>query len=136
MAGYAREGNVLDGVTKRPVPQVVQQGSDQKSLGIAGTNRCHEPGIVCEAIQKQQGHAIHAQRMLEAGMIGSRVNEPHESQLADLCESAKLGGVDELLDPRSERDIEFGRDSHQTPATAKGDHFGDFTECIHCHSSN
>ena len=91
---HARQTDVFDRMAKRPMPQVVQQRGHDEQLGVGRRHRAGEARVVAQLPQKQQRQPIDAQRVLEARVMGRRIDQRHQPQLADLGQPAKLGRVD------------------------------------------
>ena len=125
------QANVFDRVAKRPMPQVVQQGRNGKPLCGLRRDCGRKPLVVRESVEVQQRHAIHAERVLEPRVIGRRIDEPHQPQLADARQPAELGRIDKLPHARRERHVQLGRNPHHVSAGAKGDKLGNVAERVH-----
>ena len=74
MSRYPRQLNILNRVTERPMPQVVQQRGDDQQLRIVCINPFGKLRIVGESFEIEQCKPIDTQRMFKPGVIGRRVD--------------------------------------------------------------
>ncbi len=131
VARHAGQLDVLDRMAKRPVAQVVQQGGGQKDLGVLGADGRLKPLVVGQPLQIQQPQAEDAQAVLEAGMMGRRIDQRHQPQLADAGQAAEVGRVDHLPHATRERNVDLRRDADQRPPGIQGGHFGNVEDAGH-----
>ena len=82
-------------MAERPMADVVQQGGGQEQLGILRRNRGGESLVGGEPIEVFDGCQEDAERMFEPRVIGGRVDQPDQTELADVGQPAKRGRVDE-----------------------------------------
>ena len=64
-------------------------------------------------------------------MMGRRVNQSHQSQLADLSQSAELGRVDERPHTLGQRHVQLGGNPHQAAGSVQGRDFGNVSQRRH-----
>ena len=85
---------LLEGMGKGIVPDVVKQGGGEKDADILV--RQLERGIGPDQTgEKLLGEVVDAERMLEAGVARSRVDEVDEPELGDVAKALELLGVDQ-----------------------------------------
>ena len=107
---------VLDRMAERPVADVVQQRGGQEQLGILRRDGGGESLVGREPVKVFDRRQEHAQRMLLPRVVGGRVDEAHQAQLADLRQPAERGRVDQPPHARRERHIDARRNPHQPAA--------------------
>ena len=107
-----------------PVSEVVQQGRDQEQLGVFGTNQRGEPLVRGQALQVLDRDAVHAERVLLTRVVRRRVDERHQTQLADPREPAKLRGVDQLPHAWRHGHIDTGGQPDKTGPAVKASDLG------------
>ena len=93
--------------------QIVQQRGDKEQLSVLRADCRDEALVGGQALQVLDRRAVDAERVLLPRVIGRRVDERHEPQLADLCEPTELGRIDQLPYTRRDRHINARRDAHQ-----------------------
>jgi hypothetical protein len=64
-------------------------------------------------------------------VIGRRVDETYQSQLANVRQPTKLWSVDQLPYARRERDVDLGRNPNEVTTRPQGGDFGDFANRRH-----
>ncbi|MFN9943125.1 MAG: hypothetical protein ACK56I_27015, partial [bacterium] len=85
------------------------EGCREERGRVGRPHRRREPGVVLQPLEEADRQAIHAQRVLEPGVRGARVDEGHEPQLTDPREPPHFRGVEQRSDPRCERHRHVGR---------------------------
>ena len=123
MAWDAGQFDVFNRVAKRPVAQVVEESCRQKNLGVLRADCRLKPLIVCKPPQVEQCKSKNAQAMLEARMVGRRINERYQSQLADACQAAEIGRINDLLHTARQRNVDLRRYAEERPPRIQRDHF-------------
>ncbi len=116
MGRHVRQLDVFNRVAKWPMANVVQQRGSDEPLCIIGGHGRRKACVVRELLEVQQSQPIHAQRMLEPSVVGCRVNQRDQTELADLGQPSELGSVNDGADARCERHIQFGRNPYQASA--------------------
>ena len=112
-------------------PDVVQQGGGQQQLGVFRRDGGGESLVGRELIQVFDRRQEHAQRMFLPRVIGGRIDQPHQAQLADLREPAKAGRVDQPPHARRERHVDARRNPHAAARPAPAANFGDVVDGGH-----
>ena len=130
-SGDLRQVQVFDRMAERPVADVVQQGGGEKQLGVVRRDGGGESLVGRQAIQVLDRRQKHAQRMFLPRMIGGRIDQAHQPQLADLREPAKRGRVDQPPHAVGERHVDARRNPHQPAAHAPAANFGDVVDRSH-----
>ena len=131
VAGNAGQVDVLDGVAKGPMSQVVQKRGGHKDLGRLRADRRREPLLVGKLFQVHQGQAVDAQAVLEAGVQRRRIDQRDQAQLADPRQAAEFRRVDELPHPRRQRHVHLGRNADHRPPRIQGRHFRNVEDRLH-----
>ena len=87
-ASWDRTGgpSLLDGVRERVVADVMEQGGGGDRPGILLDDQPGAPRCAAEVLQRQTGQVEHAERVLEAGVLGTGPDAGDEAELLDPVE--------------------------------------------------
>ncbi len=126
--GHVGQAEVFDGMTERPMPDVVQQRRDQQQLGMMRIDQLAESLVVAQLREVADRVVKDAEGMLEARVSGSGIDGRSEAQLRDVAQSLKLSGIDEGSDARRKGDILLHRDANDATIGGEARKLGEVVE--------
>ena len=101
-------------------PGRAERGGDEQ-LGRRRADGGRESLVMAQLLQVEQGQAVNAQAVFEAGVPRCRIDQRDQAQLADSRQAAEIGGVNDLPHSRRQRHVHFRRNAdHRPPGVESG----------------
>ena len=103
--------------------KVVEQRRYDEPFTFLRLDDFGEPLVVSKMLEKQEGQAVDAERVLEPRVDRGRINQRDEAKLAYAGQSPELRAVDDAADPLRQRHIQLGWYPDHPPSRVKPNHF-------------
>ncbi len=107
------------------MPQIMQQSRHEEDLGIVDLDDLGELLVMPQLAEILECRSVDSERVFESRVVSGRVDEPHESELTDTCQSLEFPTVDELANALCHGDIDAGRKADDVAQRIERGDFGD-----------
>ena len=114
-----RQCHVLNGMTERPVSDVVQQSRHDENFRIMARNNVGKARVSSKLPKVPECVVIDTERVFETRVCGSRIHMRRQSQLRNMPQSLKLRGIHDGPHTGRKRDVLLGRNSDDAESDRK-----------------